>query len=257
MDSLDVARGETHAYIKRCLFGNIPEDMQPEEIYASVEEFGKHGYLLDAFIKQETTVQKAEAYLVDDGKALMSMANNVTMIKVVSLVRHLYDSLDDVLTYDTLSSRADVFLDMLKLHREEYDSIVHRNPQKYEAVKGREEDNTATAVAFSKILLRCIGLKQKSERVSQVDGEVQYGYTIANAEGAGQFLEWRNQEPTVIDFASNRVQQQIETRRDENELFQKFEGEQQSRVLELMNDRKIIFKTAVQIVQSDGSLEDW
>lgn len=257
MDALDVARGEVHAYIDRCLLGNIPDDVDDREIYDIVKEFGKYAYPLDSFISQNNTLTKAESYLADDGKAIMALSNNITMVKVVSLVRFLYESLDDKLRYDTIEDRTNVFLSRLRDMRQEYDNVIHRATQKYEAVLERGDDDVATALSFAKILLKKIGLKQRAIRASQVGGVTRYDYHVANNENALKFLKWRNNGEDFIDFTDEDIKVAIEERKDENELFRELDEKEQDRVMKLMQRNSTTFKKAVRIVHGGEQTDDW
>lgn len=252
---LDVAKGEVHAYIERCLFGNIPDDVDNEELYRIVKDLGKHGYKLDAFIKQEHTLQKAETYLADDGRAITSLANNVTMIKVVSLVRYLYDDLYDVLDYDKVKDRCAKFLEELELRKDMYDSVVARSRQKHEVICEKNEDLIGRTLAFSKIMLSTIGMKQRASRDNRVDGEATYVYNIQNADDVVNFLSWRNSEPPNILFSDKPVTDKVSERADENTLFRNLSPEEQEQVFMKMRSANVDFKMAVRYVTSQDKFK--
>lgn len=249
MSDLDVAKGEAHAYILRSLHGNIPEGVAPEEIYRVVESLGRYGYHLLAFIKQQDTITRAETYLADDGRAITALANNVTMVKVISLVRHLYTGLEDKLTYEQVKERAPKFLEQLALHREMYDSIITRSRQQYSAILEKNDSQTALALAFSKVLLAKIGMRQRSERASRVEGVTQYAYGVQNVQDVVNFLEWREQDTLDIEFNDDIITEHVTARMGESEVFHNDLSEvQQSKVFTMMINKEISFQQAVNAV---------
>lgn len=251
LSAVDMAKGEVHAWIERTLRGNIPKEVPPEEIYETVKEFSRHGFILTAFVRQQLALKRAEFYLADDGRSLLNLSNYVTTIRLLTVVSKLYKSVDEVLTREVVEARADAFMNALILAQESYDAAITRSRQKFAEVYHKHEDNPSRALAFVKILLSQIGLKQRVKR-KKVDGEVVYNYHIANVESARNFLRWRNAddpdfEPTLT-FDDSAIVEAVERRKSAFEVYKDMQPNQKKRVFELV-DNLNDFTKAVKIVE--------
>lgn len=243
---LQVAQGETHALIERALKGNIPTEVAPKEIYTTVMEFYGNIVPLSAFLDQERALKKAETYLADRGRAITSVSNMVTLIKVLSHIHLLYYGLDEELDDEKLEVRAPEFMRALTSDREAYNAVILRKRQDFDSVYAKYDNDSKRALAFAKIILARIGLHQRSERV----GKDKMTYKITNAELARQFLLWRNQTPD-IPFTMEGIQRQIDSRQEHIKIFREMTEEQRQRVMEmLMHEKYTDFPTAVLAVQA-------
>lgn len=188
---LQIAQGEIHEEIRQALRDNIPAGVDPKVIYDIVDEFRDFAIPLQSFIYTEWAVNKAEEYLADSGKALMSIRNNLTTVDLVNVVRLLYGTFDN--PADT--TRCGLFLKSVQ--REVYDSVITRKSQNFDVVMDKNETVEDKALALSKIILSKIGLKQRAVRVGQRGGATQYEYRIANLEECATFISWRSPELDV------------------------------------------------------------
>lgn len=235
---LEVAQGETHALIERALAGHIPTDVPAEEIYQIVKEFNSKRYALVAFMEQSQALTKAEEFLADRGRAISTLSNHITLIKLITSLHHLYHDPADVLTEDILAERVPMFMANLMVLRDDYDAVISNPKQKFIEVLGRDEDQQVRALAFSKIILAQIGLKQRSKN----------GYHIANMETAKKFLSWRQQSDN-ISFTADRLVEIVEGRADYVEIFHNMSAADQTAVIDLMQFSSIDFQSAVEVIE--------
>jgi hypothetical protein len=252
--SLEVAQGEIHAWIDNALRGNIPE-LDAAYIYGVVKDFAKYGFILTAFLKQELAVKKAEAYLADSGRSLMNLLNNVTLIKLLALIRLLFDNSDEVLSPEVVAERAQKFLDAIALAKDSYDNVIHAQTQKYEAIYSKNEDPVKRALAFAKIMLARVGLKLRSKKV-RVGEETQYHYHIANIEAAREFISWREPElsSSKIEFTDSPMDGIISGRKEAYALYGKLNPDEQKKVMALMDDLND-FNSVVDVMRLGGELQ--
>jgi len=257
---LEVAMGETHALIERVLRGNIPEDVDPATVYERVHEFRSVAFALSSFIQQDKALKRTEEYLSDKGRAITTLAANVTLIEIVSMIHHLYDSLTEVLTDEIVSQRAAGFLAALAERKEAYDIVIQRKAQKFDQIWAKHDTDVDRAVAYAKIILKKIGLKQRSQRSSRVGGVAEYTYSIVNADNALEFLSWRNADmegyEPVIDFTTAQIEGIIAGRKDAAELYREMSEDQRAEVTRLMVDEEYTdFPTAVYTVYEGDECE--
>jgi len=247
MTDIEVAQGEIHATIEATLFGNIPTDTDPVEIYETVQSFRGASAALSAFVRQGDTLKTAESYLADEARAITTLANNITLIQVMTTVHYLFPSITDKLTDEQLDERAPAFMRMMASQKENYDAVINSPKQKWDVVYARTETDAERAVDFSKILLARVGLKQKSVRGTRDGTRV---YLIENAKQAMQFLKWRYpNEDLNIEFADNPIRKLIEARGNHIKMFQAMSQSQQQKVMRILNDEKTTdFPTAVETV---------
>lgn len=252
-DDFTVVLGEAHAEVLRVL-RNVPENTKPEEIWAIVQEFKEKAYILSAFLRQEDSLRRAETYVLDAGKAVTTMMNNITLFTVVSLVRHIYHALDEVVDSETYAIRGKVFMEALTPMKDAYNKVVDKRNE-FDEVYANNATDSERAKSFAKVLLARLGLKQRSERGKR-DGEfTSYNYSIANLGAAKKFLAWREPDRDLsLDFVSEKLEARILERGDAAAHFAAMGHDEQQRVLTMMkNEEQTTFEAAV----SSIVLGDW
>lgn len=234
---VQIAQGEIHNEIALALRNNIPKDVDPKHIFEVVSAFKNYGVTLNAMINQEGAIRKAEEYLADAGKALMSVRNNLTMIKVFSLVRSFYGTLDNVLTSEIVKERTPNFMMLLGANSQHYDQVITRKAHQYDAIMGKDLDHTERALLFSKIILGRLGLKQKT------DGDTR----IVNLDNAYEFMKWRDPELKInLDITAKSVDDLRISRKGLTII-------DSNATLALMTQEKINLEMALQLLkQGDG-----
>lgn len=250
---MEVVLGEVHAEIQKALRGNIPDDVEPTAIYNRVMDFKRYGFILSAFVKQEMALRRTEKFLADSGRAITTLMNNITTMKVLSQLHKLYDTLDDVITDDTLDERADAFVQALVENKQGYNSVINRKPQKFDEVYNRHDTNQKRAVDFAKILLARIGLTQRSQRLSRKEGVTRYSYSIVNIHEAREFLRWRNADDAEFNsnltLSTEPIDGIINGRSDAYTTFTQMVEDKQAYVLQLLEETE--FEMAVKIAGSE------
>lgn len=255
MDDETVLAGVLHGQIRHVI-GRDPlplfEGLTPTEADQLASEMARitrafrgKEFFLSAFAMQEQAISRAELYLADRGKAILTIANTATINAVLLLVRLLYHRLDDHLTPDVLAERVEPFLAELGRMRDAYDSVVVRSYHKYEAMEERYgDDRTKLALELAKVILARVGLKQKYEqRRKQENGERKSSacYYIENLEDANKLMGWKfpSKPHAEVELDLNQVWQEqphvsrIERNRQARAAFTQLAPEQQHRVLEL------------------------
>lgn len=270
--AFQVAQGEVHADIERLLWGNVPrpEEATNEEIYETTMTFQDTAFALTAFVHQDAAVRKAERFLADRTKALTTLNNDITLVQVVSTTRELWVDLTEELTPEKLQERAGTFLAELAAKKEAYDLVMTKPREKYEAVRERTKLVTEAAIgkdgkpmldpetgepiqvvktvlandspemlalAYSKILLAKIGLKQRGKTGKMEKGVRPYVYHIANINMARRFLQWRLGEDIEIVLSSQAVAARIAERADIILKFKAMSDRDRDRVLTLMAEK--------------------
>lgn len=250
MTDIEVAQGEIHAWISRTLRGNIPANTDPALIYDMVHDFRRYNTVLTAFVKQGEALREAETYLADEARAITTLANRVTHIKLVTLLGLLYTDVNDVLTSDRLEQRAQTFVKELRTNKDAYNAVINPQRQKFDEVYNRSETDEERAVDFAKILLATMGLKQRSVRGQMVGGERGREHVIENADSAITFLKWQYpDDPPAIVFSDEPIRSIIDARGGHIRMFQAMTKQQQAQVMRLLNDEKTTdFPTAVESV---------
>lgn len=242
---LEVAQGEIHAQIERALKGNIPLDTDPKEIYDTVHEFVDVVAPLSAFLEQGEALRRAEMYLADSGKAITALTNNITLVRVLATLHHMYATLDDVITTSMLPKRAKAFMGALWDCKDAYEAVTHRKEQEWDEVYNRNDTDEERAVDFAKILLARIGLKQRMERA----GRTEKTYCIVNAEAARKFLSWRMPENAEISFSDKAIADKIEERSEHLTIYDAMNDADKARVFHLLTqERYTDFPLAVMTV---------
>lgn len=254
MSPLEIAQGEIHAWIKRTLNENIPTDVDPVDIYETVAAFKGAVVNLSAFVRQQHSLQEAEKYLADDGRAITTLSNHITLTQVLSNLAMMYRSLDEVVPRDVMALRAVEFMRLMHQSKDAYNAVVNSPRQKFDEVLARSEDVLDQALDFSKILLARIGLRQRSVRSGRKgkggeDGAT-YTYLIDNAEQARNLLKWRYPNEKIdLKFADSDIRQEIGKRSAHLKMFQAMTAKQQAEVMAMMNSEKTTsFETAVESV---------
>lgn len=255
MTSLEVALGMTHGHIQKTLRGNIPE-VSDEYIYDVVKNIGSHGFVLTEFMVQSSAMSRAERYLIDTDKAISAIQNNVSIIKLVSLLKLLYGDMTAKLTPELLESNYRLFIASLIDNKEVYDAVIVRAREKFDEIYDMQ-DEMKSAVAFAKIILRQIGLKQKSERLDRQGGQEQRYYYIANLAEATDFLLWRNHDDPEFTmdytFSTKTIDDVVEKRRDVSSIFRDMDADQQTRVLAYVTHEEVSFDVAVKYVSEEAT----
>lgn len=251
---LQVLQGEAHAMVERSLRGNIPEDTDPRDIYDIVSHFARYGFILTAFIKQQLALKRSEYYLADEGRSLMNLANNVTLIRLMKNIAIMFNHSGETIDPDKLKARSKEFMHALTLAKDSYDSVINRNRQKYGVIYEKYETVEEKAVAFTKILLAKVGLNLRTKKL-RVDGEKRTHYYIANIEDARKFLLWRNADDSDfnanIQFDDTPILEAVGTRKDAYEMYSDMSDDMQKRVFELVNEFND-FETAVDVIKKGG-----
>lgn len=240
---LQIAQGEIHDEISHALRGNIPTEVEPKRVYDLAHYFKDYAIPLTAIIHQEWAIQKAEEYLADTGKAMMTISNNITLVKVVALVKTFYGSFDKILTDTDVAKRAPNFLMQLAQNADNYDKVITRKTQQYGAVADKDLTNEEKALAFSKIILARVGLKQRSNRISQAGGKAVYGYSVGNYTDAVEFLSWRNPELIVdLDFTTKVIDDKFVSRKG-------LTVENLDATIQVMQQEKVSLEEAIQVIK--------
>jgi hypothetical protein len=248
---LQVAQGQVHAEIDRALRGNVPDDVSDKEIYDIVMEFRNFGFALTAFVKQELALRRAENYLADSGRAITTIYNTITLIKVLSVLRHLYSSVDDTLSRADFEEKSVGFLSELMQNKDSYNTVVRRTRNKYDNVlEHYTDDTTQQAIVFSKIILSKLGLKQRTVKV-RAGNKIETHYAIVNVENARKFLRWRNfDDPHFLglkEFTDAPIRGLIIERMVAFGVFENMPESDKKLVFGLMGDTTV-FDVAVSIV---------
>lgn len=250
MTEMEIAQGEIHGLINSILRGNIPGDVDPKEIYETAIQFKPTLNALTAFVQQGETLRLAESYLADEGRSIVTLANHITLIQVITTVHVMYQSIHDRLTQDDVADRAGMFMRLLEAQKDNYDAVINRGNQKWDEVYNRSDTDYDRALDFCKILLARIGLKQRAKRDQMHDGVQTYVYSIENAEQAVAFLNWRYQdEAPKLEFSDSPIRKLIEARGSHIKMFQAMNADQQKQVMRILNDEKTTsFTVAVETV---------
>lgn len=253
--TMQIILGETHAEIERVLRGNIPIGVAPEIIHARVQEFKRFGFILTAFVKQEMALRSTEAFMADKGRAITTLMNNITIMRVVSILHKLYHTLDEILTDDTLENRAMDFVQTLVENKDAYNAIITRRAQKFDEVWKRSEDIKDKAIDFAKILLARIGLKQRAERSHRSGDKTYYAYYITNLSEAREFLAWRNADDLAFNpdlvLHTEPIDGIIGGRSETYTMFYAMPIEKQEQVLAMLEQDG--FDIAMQVVNAEIS----
>jgi hypothetical protein len=223
-----IAQGEIHAKIQYILKGNIPESLPPAYVYNVVQEFAPHITALAAFVDQNGALRRSEVYLADRGKALTSLTNHITLIRVLATLHHLYHTLDDKLDEQVLAERAPAFMKALWPMRDEYDSVIVNPRQQFNAVLERATTDEDRAADFAKILLKRLGLRQRTEREGRKP-VVQ----ISNIEAAREFLSWRKTDLVLTDEPVIMI---TTRRQSQMDLYAAMTDEQKGEVMGMLLD---------------------
>jgi hypothetical protein len=247
-DDFTVTLGEAHAEVLRVL-KNVPEGVKPEEVWNIVQEFKDRAYIMMAFLRQDESLKKAEAYVLDAGKAVTTMMNNITLFTVVSLSRIVYQNLEEVIDSETYAIRGAEFMKALTPMKEAYNKVVDKRNE-FDEVYSKNATDGERAKAFVKILLARIGLKQKSERGKREGEFTSYNYFIANLGQAHKFISWRNPEETLaLELGVESITAKLDSREEANKLYEGFDQTQKDRVLYLVRfEAGTNFETAVKTV---------
>ena len=232
---LDIAKGEVHATIEIALRGNIPYELDSEYVHDVAMHFKKYGFMLHAFMNQEVAIKKAEAYLGDGGRSLGNLRNNVTLIKLLAHVGKLFPDLSANLTVEMVADRAKEFNQAITLAEDAYNMVINRSKQKYAIVWERNETPEKRALAFSKILLSQLGLKQRSTRVS-IGGEKVVHYHVANLKEAQDFILWRSATSESLVLDDSELQGILDTRKEVYGLFGEFSVIEQQAMLAAVDE---------------------
>jgi hypothetical protein len=201
-----------------------------------VHAFSSKAIALEAFVQQGKALHLAEEYLADEAKAVTNIANNITLINVLTLVHMMFTDIYEQITEEVARQRAHAFLVTLQSNENAYDAVVHRAEQKFKAVLLKHATETDRALALSKIILSLVGLKQRSRRVSRANGQTQWVIEIANAREAEKFIQWRLRDDDVaIAFSSEKIEAEIVARANHMQIFQSMTDAQKAEVIRLLN----------------------
>jgi hypothetical protein len=245
---IQVAQGEIHAQIERALRGNLPLDTDPKEVYDTVYEFVDVVAPLTAFLEQGEALRRAENYLADSGKAITALTNNITLVRVLATLHHMYRSLDDVLTNELVAERAKPFMAALWDCKEAYEAVTSRDEQSWDAVYNRNDTDEERALDFAKILLSRIGLDQRQKRKGR-DGKLHF---IKNAEAARKFISWRMPDKTDIVFSDAPIEKIINDRAQPLLIYDAMSATDKERVMNMVrNEKYTTFEMAVMTIYNN------
>ena len=255
MTDIQVAQGEIHARILKLLGGNVPDE-DPAEIYDTVFAFAPTSAALTSFLSQGKALRQAEVYLADEGRAITTLVNNVTLIKVLANLHHLFKDVTDTITTSDVVPKADAFMAAMVGSQSEYDAVINRQNQKFKEVYDRSDNNSDRSIDFAKILLARIGLRLRVERGSRSGGKTEWIAKISNAESALKYVSWLSKSLGTegstypqIPFGSAGINQSIQQRQRHMEIFRGMSPQQQAQVMKVLNDEKTTdFQTAVETV---------
>ena len=200
MSYIDIARGETHAFIERSLAGNIPDDTPDEVIYETVSQFHTGRHLLMAAINPTAQLTRTIQQLADENKAYSTMYSNAALLSLMDTAMLMFPEMDDMVCDDVLQERAKRFMKEFVNKKDIYDTTINRTNQKYRAVFDRHETSIKRTLAFVKIILAQAGLKVRSKRLSRNNGIANYGYYIANIAEARNYVSWRSDGKLELDI---------------------------------------------------------
>lgn len=244
---LQVAEGEIHATIERALRGNLPIDTEPQEVYDTVYEFVDVVAPLSAFLEQGEALRRAENYLADSGKAITALTNNITLVRVLATLHHMYNNMDETISSALLTDRAPRFMAALWGVKDSYDAVTMRKDQDFQTVIDRNDTDEERAVDFAKILLSRIGLKQRMKRTGRQGKE----YRIDNADMARKFLSWRTPNISTIAFTDAPIKAIIEERTEHIAIYDNMTQEDKDKVFYLLTNEKYTdFPLAVMTVHN-------
>lgn len=237
--ALGTAHGELLAVLKTLPDLNVYD---PSYVYKVVRRLRKYFLPLTALVFPTDAVKRAESFLLDGDKSILSIRPNILLINVLSKVAFLYKKgLTEVLTPDIIENRASIFVRELLLVKDQYDLLV-KNTQKFDKIYDTN-DICTSAIRFAKILLAKAGLKQRQIRSSRKS------YHIANFQEVKDFLEWRFGGNIGLQFSA-LPKLHTETT---GEVFNSFTEEQRQEVMKLL--KEVDFSKAVNIVYSRYSVE--
>lgn len=255
MTDIEVALGLQHGVIFRALKGNVPDvdDTEfAEYVHKVVTQMRPYSFVLSEFMTQEKALHRAERHIIDGDKALTAINTNISTIKIVSFVKTLYDKMNTEVQPDRVESHSRLFLNQLRDNKALYDSVMRRSRDKFDMV-WNEEDPVETAIQFSKLLLRQIGLRQKKRR-TRAHGEDKRTLYISNLTEAADFLRWRHKDDENFafdySFSTGLMDSAIEARQEAADIFRAMSKSRQKEVTRLVTDDMLTFKEAVERIQS-------
>lgn len=254
MTSIEVAMGEHHGQIDKALQGNIPTNVEDEYISNVVVNIAQHGFLLSELMIQDSTLSRAERYMLDSDKAISAIHNNVSSIKLVSLLNLLYGTMDTKLTPELLAKNHIAFVNAVQDNKDVYDAVVVRGREKFD-MQYDPNDLPSTAIALAKIMLRVVGLKQASERFDRKEGVERRAYSIGNLAMASAYLTWRNinNEDFKLDysFSTKKIDNKIGMRQEASVVYRDLDSLAQTEVMQLVTKEHITFQEAVEQVVAE------
>lgn len=241
MDDMTVLCGERHEEIFRELRGNIPTDKTPEEIDATVRMFEGKSFSLAAFARKGVMIERVENLLRDKGRAINTISPHLTLIRVLSTLSSLFDTIDVQIDRDdaALKLKADRFLKRLAEVSEMYDSLIIRNEYKYASILERDKDPVDAAMTFARQLFGMIGLRLRKTRKT---------WEINNHKQAREFLTWRYGDDIDLSLTYAEVEEQADRNNTAREKYNALNDADREAVMRVWMSEGASFEQAVEII---------
>lgn len=209
----------THQWIKDTLNDNVPYNVPAEHVYEVVKRLHKKIGALTSFVFQHKMVRDMERSLANRERAYLSMSAGVSRTVLAAMLRYLFETPEETLTYDILKGRAMPFIRVIEENKRLYAAVV-RNPEKsMKTLREKNESDQTYAVALAKAISSSVGLK--------IGKKKDEGYYIANLREVLDFLSWKYMgEKIDLQFTKATVEQQQQYRREVQHLYKDLEGDE-------------------------------
>ncbi len=212
-------------------------------------EFARFGAVLSLAATKELALKRAESFMMNPDRSLLTMHTDVTLMTVLSKVLLIYRRIDEPVSETELKERAATFMAVMRRDRELYDAIITRPRDKFDSVIQRNATEWEQAKAFCKLLLARVGLKQR-KTPGQPRGE--RGVYISNLSFAIEYLQYRYADIpdflAKIDFSTTEIDGQIERRSSAYTDFNGLDEETARKVWEL-GQEGLSFDEAVEVAK--------
>jgi len=251
MSDMEVALGLQHGTIKRALRGKIPdiEVFDPTYISTVVHSLRKYSYSITEFMAQDKALSRAERFVLDGDKPLISVSSNMTQVKAISMLSVLYKDMRIPVPQDDVESHANEFVELVKENSDLFDALTNRSRDKFEMLYD-PTDIEGTAITFAKRLLKRLGMKQKKSRVRKAG--VDYELKISNLKEIEDFMKWRNHSDPDFEltysFDGGKMEGKMAERIQSAEAFRQLTAKQQKQVTQMIVNDGHSFARAVENV---------